>query len=243
MNGILKYSLRILAVASIGFTASSFVESNSDSKHLFILSGQSNMARLDINETFTPTIINEFSSNKVLFVKDAKGGQPIRRWYKDWKSPSGEKSGLDTELYNKLLNKVNASIEGNDIKTVTFIWMQGERDATESYGEVYEESLKGLYNQLSRDLDRHDINFVIGRINDFDLENEKKAHWTIVRDAQVEVAESNSKFDWVNTDDLNDGINNKGKKISNDLHMSVEGYKELGRRFANKSIRIINNKH
>ncbi|MGQ1786184.1 sulfatase-like hydrolase/transferase, partial [Saccharicrinis sp. GN24d3] len=31
------------------------------------------------------------------------------------------------------------------------------------------------------------------------------------------VAESNARFEWINTDDLNDGLNNKGIEINNDL--------------------------
>jgi hypothetical protein len=117
--------------------------------------------------------------------------------------------------------------------------MQGERDAREKLGAVYEESLTGLYNQVSNDLNRQDINFVIGRLSDFDLENTKYPNWTLIRDIQVKVATSNPLFSWVNTDDLNDGFNNNGKPIKNDLHMSVLGYKTLGERFADASIKLI----
>ena len=84
-------------------------------------------------------------------------------------------------------------------------------------------------------------NFIIGRINDFDLKNLNYKHWTKIREIQVKFAESNDKFSWVNTDDLNDGYNKKGDSINNDLHMSVEGYKTLGKRFAEKAIELIVN--
>ena len=118
--------------------------------------------------------------------------------------------------------------------------MQGERDAREELSEVYEESLIGLYEQLCEDLDRDDINFVIGRISDFDMNNERYPHWTMVRDIQVKVAESNPRFAWIDTDDLNDGVNRRGREIENDLHMSGEGYVIMGTRFAEKSIELIN---
>jgi len=117
--------------------------------------------------------------------------------------------------------------------------MQGERDAREEFGVVYERSLIGLYTQLAEDLQRNDINFIIGRLSDFDMKNEKYPHWTMVRKAQVNVAEWNPRFGWINTDDLNDGLNRKGEKISNDLHMSVAGYKIMGERFAEKAIELI----
>jgi hypothetical protein len=139
------------------------------------------------------------------------------------------------------MNKVHAAIEKEKIATVTFIWMQGERDAAERLGEVYEKSLTGLYDQLSKDMERKDVFFIIGRLSDFDLLSEKYPHWEMIRDIQVKVAVSNPRFGWINTDDLNDGYNKEGKEIKNDLHMSEEGYLIMGKRFAEKSIQLINN--
>ena len=210
-------------------------------KNLFILSGQSNMARLDLDESFIPTIEAKFGKENVLFAKDATGGRSIRRWYKDWNPPVGVQDKAEPDLYDSLMVKVQKVIEKEKISTVTLIWMQGERDANSKYGEVYEESLKGLYKQLSNDLGRTDVNFVIGRLSDFDMSNEKYPHWTMIRNIQVHVAESDPRFDWVNTDDLNDGVNRKGKVIANDLHMSAKGYMTMGERFADTSIRLIDN--
>ena len=131
------------------------------------------------------------------------------------------------------------AIEGQVLDSVTFIWMQGERDARMKWGPVYEASLKGLYTQLCDDLGRDDINFVNGRLSDFDLKNEKYAHWTMIREIQVKVADSNERFAWVDTDDLNDGANRKGKQISNDLHYSGDGYKLFGKRIADAAVKLI----
>lgn len=208
-------------------------------KHLFILSGQSNMAGLRPDESFVPAVQAEFGKKNSIVVKDAHGGQPVRRWYKDWKPPVGINKTARPDLYDSLMNKVYTAIEGEKIATITFIWMQGERDAAEKLDEVYGKSLVGLYSQLSKDLGRNDINFVIGRLSDFGLVNRKSDHWIKIREIQVKVAESNPRFGWVNTDDLNDGINRQGEKIKNDLHMSQKGYAVLGKRFANKSILLI----
>ncbi len=215
--------------------------SNNTGKHLFILSGQSNMQALEPEESFIPIIEEEFGKENVIIVKDAKNGQPIRRWYKNWKPKEGNTPKPEPYLYERLITKVKKAIKDEEIKTVTFIWMQGERDAKEKQGDVYEKSLLGLYNQLSTDIDRNDMNFIIGRLSDFDMNNEKYEHWTMVREAQLKVANSNPRFSWINTDDLNDGMNRNGENINNDLHMSAEGYKTLGSRFAKKAIQIINN--
>lgn len=228
----------ILFVSFITIIMSSAI-SKQEGKHLFILSGQSNMESLKLEESFIPTIEAEFGKENVIIIKDAQGGEPIRRWYKDWQPLEGHEPKAQPDLYDSLMTKVNAAIEKEQITTVTFIWMQGERDAKNKYGEVYEKSLIGLYKQLSNDLERKDINFVIGRLSDFDMSNNKYSHWTMIRDVQVKVAESNPRFDWINTDDLNDGVNRAGKKIKNDLHMSEKGYVIMGERFANKAIQLI----
>jgi len=144
-------------------------------------------------------------------------------------------------LYDKLITKVKKTTIDKKIESISFIWMQGERDARENLAQYYEKGLFGLYDQLSKDLKRENINFIIGRINDFDLKNLNYKHWTKIREIQVKFAESNDKFSWINTDDLNDGYNKKGDSINNDLHMSVEGYKTLGKRFAEKAIELIVN--
>jgi hypothetical protein len=208
-------------------------------KHLFILSGQSNMAGLNQEESFTPTVETEFGKENVIVVKSAQGGQPIRRWYKDWEPPEGDESRAKPDLYDSLMNKVYAAIQNEKIATVTFIWMQGERDAREQLGAVYRKSLVGLYDQLSADLNRGDINYILGRLSDFDMANQKYPHWTMIRDIQVKVADSSSRFTWIDTDDLNDGYSCDGKAITNDLHMSAEGYITMGERFAEKAIELI----
>ena len=208
-------------------------------KHLFILSGQSNMARLVPEESFTPTVKAAFGKKRVIVVKDAHGAQPIRRWYKEWKPKEGNEPVTNGDLYDQLMTKVKTAITGQKIKTVTFVWMQGERDAREKHGEVYAASLRGLLDQLKKDLDHSDINFVIGRLSDFDLSNEKYSHWTMIRDVQVKMATENPNMAWVNCDDLNDGLNAKGQEIKNDLHMTPAGYVTLGQRFAEKAIQLI----
>lgn len=210
-----------------------------EGKHLFILSGQSNMAGLDPNRSFTPTVSKAFGEGRVLVVKDAQGGQPIRRWYKKWRPAQGDEPKATGDLYDRLMKKVRAAVKGEKVASVTFVWMQGERDAREQHGGVYAASLKGLIAQLAADLGREDVNVVIGRLSDFDMGNRRYRHWTMVREAQVAVAEGDSRGAWVDTDDLNEGKNRRGEQIENDLHYSVEGYEKLGERFAEKAILLI----
>ncbi len=212
-------------------------ESNS---HLFILSGQSNMGGLDPEISFIPTVEKEFGPENTIVIKDAQGGQPIRRWHRDWKDFDGNGIENAGDLYDRLLSKVSAAVEGKrPFDSITFVWMQGERDANEGLGEVYFESLAGLVEQLKTDLEFPELNVVVGRLSDFDLNNQRYGHWSMVREAQMEFAETNSRSVWIDTDDLNDGLNRRGKEISNDLHMSVKGYEMMGLRFAEAAIKLI----
>ena len=79
--------------------------------HLFILSGQSNMAGLKPEASFTPAVTKAFEGKNVLVVKDAIGGQPIRRWYKKWKPEGGTVPEGNGDLYDRLMKKVKAAIK------------------------------------------------------------------------------------------------------------------------------------
>ena len=221
-----------------GFSAQSTARTE-DAIHLFILSGQSNMVGLDPSEDFTPTVAAAFGATNVVVVKDAHGGQPIRRWVKDWTGPDGSQPKKVGDLYDRLLGKVRAAVEGRSIATVTLVWMQGERDARERLAGVYGASLGALVEQVSTDLGHDDVHCVIGRLSDFDLENARYPHWSEIRRVQVEFADTHRCCAWVDTDDLNDGVNQKGKAIENDLHYSVRGYRLLGERFANAAIALL----
>ena len=233
-------ALKILLIKT-GFLLFTFTvcAQGNNGKHLFILSGQSNMELLRPNESFLPILTSKYGAKDIIVKKYALGSQPIRRWYKDWKPLQGDEPKAQADLYDSLMVKVIPAIKNKTITSVTFIWMQGERDAREGHGDVYEQSLMGLYQQLSKDLDRNDINFVIGRLSDCGLTKKGWPHWEMIRTIQVKVADSNPRFAWVNTDDLNDGINRKGMPIKDDIHMSAQGYITLGERFAEKAIELI----
>ena len=226
--------MKILFILSLAATLVSLGSARAgDGKNLFILSGQSNMAGLKPEISFTPTVEGALGKEHVIVVKDAQSGCPIRRWYKKWepaKDVPVKGRGTNGDLYDRLMAKVREAVKGQEIKTVTFVWMQGERDAREKQGEVYATSLRGLFDQLKADLKRDDIHFVIGRISDFDMDDSGYPHWTKVREAQVKVAESDPNVAWIDTDDLN------GK--GNGLHYGA-GYAELGKRFAEKAIAMI----
>jgi len=167
-------------VTLVAVVAVSPVNANKQGKHLFILSGQSNMANLNPSISSTPTVEAAFGKENVIVVKDALGGQPIARWYKAWKPATGNPPKGSGNLYDRLMTKVNAAIKGQELASVTFVWMQGERDAKTGQAAVYEASLKGLIEQLRTDMKRQNINFVIGRLSDYQMDD---PDWVKVRQA------------------------------------------------------------
>ena len=201
---------------------------------LFVLSGQSNMAGLDPRVSFTPAVEREFAGDEVIVVKHAVGGQPIRRWYKQWQLPAGategKAAGKNGDLYDQLMQAVTKGLGGKKPDSVVFVWMQGERDAKAGWQAAYYEALRGTIEQLRVDLKHPDIALVVGRLSDH-LKNH--AGWDAVRAAQERVAVDEPLGAWVDTDDLNDV---KGK---NDLHYTREGYAELGRRFAARASELV----
>lgn len=90
--------------------------------------------------------------------------------------------------------------------------------------------------QFKKDLNINNMNTIIGRLSDYDLENKKCPHWSMIRKIQMEIAEENNNTEWVNTDDLNDATANKKP---NALHYSKEGYVILGKRYADLAIKMI----
>lgn len=193
--------------------------------HLFILSGQSNMARLDSARSFTPAVEAAFGAENVVVIKDAQGGQPIRRWLVP---EIGDRSSEMGDLYKRLMGKVLPVVGEREFQTVTFVWMQGERDAGEGNADRYGDDLLWLVRQLEADLDRDDLYVVIGRLSDFDLENEYYRHWTRIRQIQENLAEARLNWTWVDTDPYNgphDG-----------LHHTAKGYDALGWAFAEAAV-------
>jgi hypothetical protein len=205
---------------------------------LFILSGQSNMKGVDPGTSFTPAVQKAFPDDDCVIVHSAYSGQLIRTWVKDWKLPEGADPaparGKNGVHYQQLIDAITAAMKDKPAPvSITFCWMQGEADSNhKGYGSVYAAALSSLIAQLKTDLNRQDIDIVIGRISDYgNNDPDNRPDWNVVRDAQVAWAKQTPRATWFDTDDLNGP--------DNGLHYGKEGWKKLGERFAAKSIELI----
>ena len=223
------------------------VEYSPEGNHLFILSGQSNM-RQPLPGTFQQVVGEILGKDKVIVVTHAHPSQSIRRWYKKWSLPAGVveevKPGKEPPpnggIYDELMARVGKAIQGKPIATVTYVWMQGEADAENGWGAVYEESFYGVIDQLKADLGTEKVNYVLGRINDYWLPSNNVPHGDLVRGIQKKIGEAQPYGAWVDTDDLNRGLNPWNVYMLCDGHFPPAAYKVLGERFARKACRLIN---
>ena len=74
----------LFVICILAMVSTSFAKETEQGKHLFILSGQSNMGGLDPTISFTPTVEAEFGKDNVIVVKKAWGSKHIARWDKKW---------------------------------------------------------------------------------------------------------------------------------------------------------------
>lgn len=241
----LSLSLGVLALA-VATVASESVAAEKP-VHIFVLSGQSNMAGMNPTLGFEPEATARFPDADVVYFKVAQGGQPIRYWVAEWDGIAS-KNGIDVEAkragdkskapiyYQPILDQYKKLAEKHpDPASVTFCWMQGERDAKEALSAAYADALTQLIKNLRRDLGQQEMNFVIGRLSDFGKQD--NTQWQSVRKAQVAVATADPRGAWVDCDDLNDKEKNGVKR--DDLHYTKEGYELLGRRFVRQAKSLI----
>ena len=221
-----------LLLSTLTFFGHSLSAADAGKVRLFVLAGQSNMQGVNPDAAFTPAVKQAFPNDDVVVVHYAEGGTPIRRWWKGWSGPHDvSATGADQapgDLYLTLMTKVTTALAGRTPDTVVLAWMQGERDAKSGLSASYEQALKGLIQALRDDLKQPNMAVVIGRLSDHQKGRE---HWDAVRAIQEKVATQDPRGAWVDTDDLN-GENN-------DLHCTKDGFVELGRRFAAKSVEVL----
>jgi hypothetical protein len=200
----------------------------------------------DLKAGFAGVVEETFGKENVTIAHQCKPGRGIRFWDKDFKYPDNFRFPNNSapnpndkqhgELYPALLETILNETKGKSFDTVTFIWMQGESDGNRGLGEVYAESFLRLLERLKTDLNRKDINFVIGRISDANMDN---PGWIKVREVQMKLGEDHEHCGWIDTDDLNGG---EEGKPGGDLHYPKDKIGIVGERFAAKAVELIGKK-
>jgi hypothetical protein len=140
----------------------------------------------------------------------------------DWEK--GKTTG--NQLYELMMAQIDSATnilkkDSIEFTYEGFFWMQGESDAASaSYANDYFLNLLNFVQDIRTDLSSQQLKFILGRIGN----TSSYAYKHIVRTAQVNVADSDSLIDWVNTDDLPLDTDN--------IHLLAEGEEILGKRMA-----------
>ena len=229
----------LVALVFLTLNLPTWADAEKPGKHLFILSGQSNMTGT-VRDAFAARVAERFGEENAVVVMRQKSGRGIRFWVADYRQPPGrglteKKMNSNGMEYPPLIETAKAAAKDESFDTVGFIWMQGESDANNRLSEVYEESFLKLIKRLKKDLGRDDLFFVIGRINDYARSRPDNEHWHRVRESQIKLGKTPGNA-WIDTDDLNGG---DAGQPDGDIHFPTEGAVILGRRFADKAIVLI----
>ena len=129
--------MKIITILSLALTASVIAKAVAEKPvHLFVLSGQSNMAGMNPETGFMTEAKKLFKDERVVYIKVAKGGQPICRWLEEWQDIA-KKNGLEenhikrihrggkVEFYQPILDQYKGMVKKHPkFKSVTFCWMQ-----------------------------------------------------------------------------------------------------------------------
>ncbi|MFM2170309.1 MAG: hypothetical protein RI957_538 [Verrucomicrobiota bacterium] len=207
-------------------------------RHLFILAGQSNMT-LELELGFRDLVHRELGESKVAIVRQSKSGRGIRFWVGDYDLPTnhplaGKLKAGNGEEFPKLVAAARSAGDAKQFTSVTLIWMQGESDANRDLAAAYAKSFCSLMDDLKAELGISQMHFVIGRISDYGLHGEQVEGWKSLRKIQVDVAASDPRGAWIDTDDLNGGDE---KHPQGELHYPAEKCRDLGARFAEIAVK------
>jgi len=153
-------------------------------------------------------------------IKLSSGGTSLEE---HWNPASQDKRGL----YLRLTGYVTGiQAKQMNIRIMGMLWMQGEADAKyhSKTVEQYREKLEALIDGCRKEFDAPDMPFVCGRVNP-----PGAAYIKQVREAQETVKRKH--YAWIDCDGL--------EKHEDKLHYNTKGQLELGRRFAQAMLKLL----
>lgn len=176
--------------------------------------------------SFAYTISKAMPDYDIRLIKFAVGGTAL---YNDW----APKTGKEYLTFMKTANDAITNLDDANIKydIAGMLWLQGESDAHENQAGTYKKNLIAFIADMRLNFKTPEMPFIIARILDHfgKLSGQAK----IVRDAQVNIADSIKNVGWFNTDDCEQQIEG---------HYNSVGLIKIGNRFADKYMEIADKK-
>lgn len=154
------------------------------------------------------------SGHRTLIVKSSRNGSSL---HEHWRPHDGECRRLISHVA-EVLDEVTD--RGDTASIESMLWVQGEADMSD-HADAYGQRLRELLSSLRHDLRAPEMQVVIARTS---CTSAREPGRSVVREAQVQVAESDVNADWIDTDDL--PLDRPG------VHLRGEGLLELGKRAA-----------
>ncbi len=151
----------------------------------------------------------------------AAGGSPISSW-----TEGGYHNQTKSHPYDDALKRARIAMQSGLIKGV--IWHQGESDSKPELAKVYQAKLAELITNFRRELDDDDLPFVVGTLGDFYVTRNPNAQTinTILKRIPLTVKKTAC-------------VDAVGLIPKEDMtHFNAESARELGRRYAEKMIKL-----
>ncbi len=186
-------------------------------------------------DQFGPVLSTKYPDQKFILIKYAIGGASMLDWAPDYDSIKAKVTGtpeLFGNMYQAFIDKTDSILQHVKHKKIALLWMQGERDARiPEAGVDYYVNFKNLIDSIRIDSKNSNLPILFGRINP---PVARYPALDVVRKAQEMIIKNIANTFLVETDDL--------EKWDDKVHYSSKGQLELGKRFGEHLVMILENK-
>ena len=147
----------------------------------------------------------------------ADGGTSLEQW---------KEGGL---LYDHAVMQTRLALRTSTV--VGVLWHQGEADCSPALYPLYEEKFNRIKAALRRDLDLHDVPFLVGGLGDFlPLRGGNLGNYAHVNEALVKIADADPLCGFVSAEGLGENGDN--------LHFSAPALREFGLRYYDEFLKL-----
>ena len=173
--------------------------------------------------TFGLTVAAADTSIRVGLVPTAVGGSPIASW-----EPGAFDVATKTHPYDEAIVRARAAMKDGTLMAI--LWHQGESDSNAGAAPLYEQRLRALIERFRTELGNPTLPFIIGQLGRFDG-NAWDAPRVHVDSVHRALAAQMPNVAFVSSE----GLKDKG----DNTHFTAAGARELGRRYAEAYLRLI----
>lgn len=178
-----------------------------------------NLTGLDCGLSFAKTLLPNIPKDiSILMIPVAIGGSSTTQWL-------GDSTYRGVQLFTNFKEKVALAENYGKVKGI--IWHQGESDANATYLPEYSMRIEKLFKQFREQVGNKKLPIIMGEIGGYSKSNE---NWQKIN-AKIHTYTTADKYtSFINTQDLK----HKGDYI----HFNAEGQREIGKRFAEKYMKM-----